>query len=266
MNYVLIIEGWSDHGMKYKDEKSNFFFFNIQDFSSLLEMASFLFVIQIALQGGRLPPPLTPKYSGSIPNPLKEDIEKESKLKLIYKLINIQGRVAIEINYGYFFIFKNNFKEVELNMEKTYAEIVNEKRNVEKRRHKLLVKEFEKKGHYLEDLGEEKYHNRYRFTSMALINEKIELIKNHVNSLEDLENILKLLATREIGEYKVRFIKLILDEAPDEEYSYLMTEMESKYNIPLINYLGWNEKYKDVIILYKFIANQRNFKEEQEDD
>lgn len=60
LKYVSIIRGWSDGGMKYMDGTQKFFFFNIQDFSSLLEMASFLFVIQIALQGGSLSPPLDP--------------------------------------------------------------------------------------------------------------------------------------------------------------------------------------------------------------
>lgn len=151
-------------------------------------------------------------------------------------------------------------------MGKTYAEIVNKNRDLDRQRFESLVKEFAKKGYYLEDLGENNYPNRYRFTNLSITDGDIELIKNHVNTFGVLDNILKFLNARRTGEYEVKFIKLILDEAPGEEYFYLMTEIDSKYNIDLINDLGWNDKYKDVIDLYKAISNQRSFEEEYEEE
>ncbi|CAK7073694.1 hypothetical protein [Tissierella sp.] len=146
------------------------------------------------------------------------------------------------------------------------AEIVNKERDLEGQQFETLVKEFATRGYYLQDLGEQNYTNRYRFTNISIEDNDIEITQNHINTFGVLDNILKFLKTRRTGEYEVEFIKLILDKAPDKEYSYLMAEMESRFNIPLLNDLEWNEKNKDVINLYRAIANQRNLVEENEED
>lgn len=145
------------------------------------------------------------------------------------------------------------------------AEIVNKERDLEGQQFETLVKEFAERGYYLQDLGEQNSTNRYRFTNISIEDNNIEITQNHINTFGVLDNILKFLKTRRTGEYEAEFIKLILDKAPDEEYFYLMTEIDSKYNIDLINELGWNDKYKDVIGLYKAIANQRSLIEENEE-
>ncbi|WP_406242032.1 hypothetical protein ACF3M2_14080 [Tissierella carlieri] len=150
-------------------------------------------------------------------------------------------------------------------MKKTYAEIVNEKRDLEGQEFENLVKEFAMRGYYLQDLGEQDYTNRYRFTNISIEDNNIEITQNHINTFGVLDNILKFLKTRRTGEYEVEFMKLILDKVSDKEYSYLMTEMESRFNIPLLNDLGWNEKNRDVINLYQAIANQRSLAEENEE-
>ncbi|OZV13518.1 hypothetical protein CIW83_02935 [Tissierella sp. P1] len=150
-------------------------------------------------------------------------------------------------------------------MKKTYAEIVNERRDLERQEFENLVKEFAMRGYYLQDLREENCPNRYRFTNISIEDKNIEITQNHINTFGVLDNILKFLKTRRTGEYEVEFIKLILDKVSDKEYSYLMTEMESRFNIPLLNDLGWNEKNRDVVNLYQAIANQRSLAEENEE-
>ncbi len=153
-------------------------------------------------------------------------------------------------------------------MEKTYAEIINQKRDFEKYRFKYLEKEFANKGYFLKDLGEDKYSNRYMFINMAYIkDERIILRENHAETLEQLEKVLKLLKfnSRTLP-YEARLIELKYNKASDKEYSDLMSEIEEKFNIPLLDNPRWNEKNSDIISLYKAIANQRIFEEENEEE
>jgi len=134
-----------------------------------------------------------------------------------------------------------------------------------------LVKEFEKSGHYLQDLGDENYLNRYRFTSMYEDDKGIQITKNHTHTLEDLERILKLLTVRRLGKYEVGVVKLILNDESIEEFSKLMTEMEKDFNIPALNDPEWNERNRDIIHLYKLISDyrevdQEEFNRDMEDD
>lgn len=129
-----------------------------------------------------------------------------------------------------------------------------------------LVKEFEKVGHYLQDLGDSHYLNRYRFTSMYEDDEGIQITKNHTHTLEDLERILKMLTVRRLGKYETEVARLVLDEAPVEEFSKLMTDMEKEFQIPLLNNLEWNEKNKDIIHFYRLISNHRELDRDLEDE
>lgn len=153
-------------------------------------------------------------------------------------------------------------------MEKTYAEIVNQKRDFEKYRFKYLEKEFANKGYFLKDLGEDKFSDRYMFINMVYLkNNKIMLCVNHAEGLDQLERVLSLLEfnSRTLP-YETKLIELKHNKASDNQYSDLMSEMEEKFNIPLLDNPRWNEKNSDIISLYKAIANQRIFEEENEEE
>lgn len=123
-----------------------------------------------------------------------------------------------------------------------------------------LVKDYKKAGYHLQDLGEDKDFNRYRFTNMYEDDNGIQITKNHAQTLEELERIQKILTIRKTGKHEVQVVKSILNEAPFEEFSELMTKMEKDFDIPLLNDPEWNEKNKDIIHLYRLISDYRELK------
>lgn len=128
-----------------------------------------------------------------------------------------------------------------------------------------LVKDYEKAGYYLQNLGEHKKFDRYRFTNMYENDKGIQITKNYTNTLEELEKILKVLTIRRTGKHEAQVVKIILNEEPTNEYSKIMTAMEKDFNIPALNDPDWNERNKDIIHLYQLILKNRELEKNPED-
>lgn len=68
----------------------------------------------------------------------------------------------------------------------------------------------------------------------------------------------------EIEEYKNKFAEVMKEKDIKKRNLHLasiMTEMESRYNIPMLNDEEYNRNNKEVIELYKEIADARVFDE-----